>query len=177
MQLLQLATLCDIVLLNKNSVIHIRPRRFSAAATQALRMCTQFLFCRSHPSLLTIQVNGDTSHLVCLYLWLDSNIIVSEISELKLQKRTYQVCALRFCAHMICCFFHRPRFPHSHNFTFTHSRSPLFEPYACHHCLKQVLLTYLLQPSTRKRRRKHGFLQRLREAPHVIVNRLRKVLF
>ncbi len=41
----------------------------------------------------------------------------------------------------------------------------------------QVLLTNLLQPSTRKRRRKHGFLQRLREAPHVIVNRLRKVLF
>jgi len=37
-------------------------------------------------------------------------------------------------------------------------------------------LRFKLQPSTRKRRRKHGFLQRLREAPHVIVNRLRKVL-
>jgi ribosomal protein L34 len=37
-------------------------------------------------------------------------------------------------------------------------------------------LHFKLQPSTRKRRRKHGFLQRLREAPHVIVNRLRKVL-
>jgi ribosomal protein L34 len=41
--------------------------------------------------------------------------------------------------------------------------------YNIHHFL------ILVQPSTRKRRRKHGFLQRLREAPHVIVNRLRKV--
>ena len=120
MQLLLLATLCDIVLLNKNSVIHVRPPRFSAAATQSLSKCTQFLFCRSHPSLLTIQVIGDTSHLVCLYLWLDSNMISSEISELKLQKRTYQVCSSLLGPFMIFCFFHRLRFPHSHKFTFTH---------------------------------------------------------